>query len=257
MGRLGSPLFPQMLIQKPRHLTEAVLSFANEITLVADVAAPLLDFALMWVQSNSSLDFIISQSFPPSWCSLHRPVLSLQETRSHWVYSAIDPLEPDGQPVCCHSGCGRENLDPETLSKKVKIRCIFCRSICEVKVTQVDIRTPLGRKGLLKVPFPTSQAWTEWTFQQGPKSPSTGEGSKPANKPSQGKGRRRRGGAPKQGEGQHGRVGVPDQGHHGNSGPAPLPQLTVAAPPSSSQDEPHKHQRKRRRLDNNSSAQQT
>ena len=154
MGMLDPPLSITMLTDTTRHCADAVLSFSNEITLVARVAAPLLDFTSAWARSNSSYDFLIAQTFPPSWCSLHRPVISLPSPAGHWVYSAVNPLEPDGYPVTCHRGCGRDSLDPATTSRKVKITCLLCRSSCEVKLTDVDGWTPLGRKEIVKVPFP-------------------------------------------------------------------------------------------------------
>ena len=151
-----------------RHCADAILSFAQEITLVASVAAPLLDFASTWVQSGSDYEFIIARAFPPTWCSLHRPVLSRPDPVSHWVYSGIDPLEPDGYPVVCHRGCGREHLDPSIPSKTVKIRCILCHSTCEVNATKVNARTTLGRMGIHKVKFPTTRAVTDWSPPKGP-----------------------------------------------------------------------------------------
>ena len=105
-GCVTSPLSCQILTHNGRHCAEAVLSFSNKITLVGSVAALVLDFAAAWVQSSSEYDFLVAQTFPPSWCSLHRPVLSLGDPASHWVYSAVDPLEPNGSPVFCHWGCG-------------------------------------------------------------------------------------------------------------------------------------------------------
>ena len=151
-----------VLIYDTRHCADAVLSFANEVTLVARVTAPLLDFVSIWAQSSSDYDFIVAQAFPPSWCSLHRPVLSQQNPVRHSVYAAIDPLEPDGCPVICHRGCGREHLEPTVLSQKVKIKCILCQSTCEVKVTDGKVRTTLGRKDIYKAMFPRNRALTNW-----------------------------------------------------------------------------------------------
>lgn len=53
MGKLGHTPFFQTLTCMARQCTDAILSFSNEITLVGSVAAPLLDFASLWVQSNS------------------------------------------------------------------------------------------------------------------------------------------------------------------------------------------------------------
>ena len=190
-----------------RHCADAVLSFSHEITLVASVAAPLLDFASTWAQSSSDYDFIIARAFPPSWCSLHRPVLSRPDPASHSVYSAIDPLEPDGCPVICHRGCGCEHLDPTTISQKVKVKCILCCSTCEVKVTEVNGRTHLGRRNILKVVFPAKRAETNWAPPKEPRRrENTGateeagtreaRGRQPTGNPSQA--RRGRGGVPLQ-----------------------------------------------------------
>ena len=135
--------------------------------MVSRVVAPLLDFASTWVQSISDYDFIIAQTFPPAWCSIHRPVLSRPDPVNHMVYSAIDPLEPDGHPVFCHRGCGRDNLQPAVRSQGVKVKCILCHSTCEVKGTEVDTRTPLGQKGIHKVGFPPDHAVTDWTPPKG------------------------------------------------------------------------------------------
>ena len=162
-GYVTSPPSCHILTHSGRHCAEAVLSFSNEITLVGSVAAPVLDFAAAWVQSSSGYDFLVAKTFPPSWCSLHRPVLSLGNPVSHWVYSAVDPLEPNGSPVFCHWGCGREHLDPNPTSQMVKITCKQCRSTCKVKVTGVGARTALSRKNISKVEFPAIQAKAEWS----------------------------------------------------------------------------------------------
>jgi hypothetical protein len=163
LGMYDHVAIPHPLTPGTRHCAEAVLSFSNEVTLVGSIGAPLLDFAAAWAESNSDYDFIIARTFPPSWCSLHRPVISLRSPASHWVYSGIDPLEPDGLPVRCHRGCGLHNLDPCQTSRKVKITCRSCHSTCEVGVTEVSSRTALGRREILKVAFPPPDAETNWT----------------------------------------------------------------------------------------------
>lgn len=246
MGKQGASPLPQMLTHVARHCADAVLSFSNEITLVASVAVPLLEFVSIWVQSNCDYDFIASQSFPPSWCSLRRPVISLPNPRGDWVYSAIDPLEPDGELVFCHNNCGRENLDPETLSKKVKIKCTLCGSTCEVKKTEKDHRTPLGRKEMIKVQFPQTRAMTSWKPPPAPQDPATGEGQTgPRKEQAQ---------QSKKGSSQGRRAGrVQVQRPEASSEPSPLPLPTAMPPPSSTQAGVRKpHKNKRRRLDDKS-----
>ena len=242
MGECGAIPVPQILTHGARHCADAVLSFSNEITLVGGIAAPLLDFVSMWVQSNSDYDFIIGQTFPPTWCSLRRPVLSLQATMSHWVYTAIDPLEPDGHPVICQNGCGRENLDPDAQSKKVRIKCLLCQSTCEVKVSEIDSRTPLGRKGIMKAQFPPTQAKTSWISPGSLQGPSTDKQRKPPKK--------------KPFQHQHSRGGAPVQRPQDNREPSTSSQLQAPPPPTSSTSSsnvaPTRHQHKRRRLGNDS-----
>ena len=162
-GMLGPTHIPHVLTHVTRHCADAVLSLSNEITLVASVAAPLLDFASIWAWSNSGYDFLVSQAFPPSWCSLHRPVISLPNPVSYSVYSAIDPLEPNGSPIRCHRGCGCDNLHPNVIGQRVKVKCLLCRSTCEVNTSESKARTAPGRKGIQKAAFPTTWAETDWT----------------------------------------------------------------------------------------------
>ena len=162
MGMIHPPTHYHVLTHNTRHCADAILSFSNEVTLVSRVSAPLFDFAAIWAQSCSDYDFIIAQAFPPSWCSIHRPVLSRQDPVRHSVYAAIDPLEPDGRLVFCHRGCGREHLEPVATSQKVKIKCLLCRSTCEVGETEVKGRTSLSQKGIYKTDFPVKRAETNW-----------------------------------------------------------------------------------------------
>ena len=242
MGECGAIPVPQILTHGARHCADAVLSFSNEITLVAGIAAPLLDFVLMWVQSNSDYDFIIGQTFPPTWCSLCRPVLSLQATKSHWVYSAIDLLEPDGHPVISQNGCDHENLDPDTQSKKVRIKYLLCQSTCGVKVTEIDTQTPLGRKGIMKVLFPQTQAKTSWISPESLQGPSTDKQRKPPKK--------------KPSQHQHSRGGAPVQRPRDDREPNTSSQLQAPPPPTSSTSSPNvvptHHQHKWRRHGNDS-----
>jgi len=202
--------------------------------LVGSVAGPLLDFASLWVQSNSGYDFIVSKTFPPSWCSVHRPVISQPNPIRHMVYSAVDPLEPDGHPVFCHWGCGRENLDPNTCHRKVKIKCTLCNSTCEVKKTDDDARTPHGRKDIIKVAFPPTRALAAWNPPEDPKNPAKDDKSKPGKK--------------KQ-KARRGRGGVPTQTFHDSRPNTPQP-IPVAHTTSSPHDITHPgHQAKRRRLE--------
>lgn len=217
----GPTTSSHLLIRDTSHCAEAILSLSNEITLVGSVAAPLLDFASTWAQSNSSYDFIIARAFPPSWCSLHRPVISLRDPMSHWVYSAIDPLEPNGQLVLCHRGCGRDNLQPTVITQTVKIRCIHCQSTCEVRATAVDARTPIGRSGILKVAFPTQQAETNWN-------PPRGQGKSGAA--GQGDGKIARGRRPKRNLSQA--QADPMQRPQAHSVPRRLPSQTLLPHPS-------------------------
>jgi len=201
----------------------------------------------IWVQSHCDYDFIVAWAFPPSWCSLCCPVLSLSNPCSHWVYLAVNPLEPNGQLVFCYSSCGHESLDPDVLSKKVKIKCLLCGSTCEVKVTEKDSQTPLSRKDMIKVQFPQTWAMTSWKLPQAPQDPGTDEEltsppkehmKQPKNNSSWGK---------------HGRGRVQVQRPEVNSKPNPLPLLTAMPPCSSTQGVVHQcHQIKWWRLIDNS-----
>ena len=136
----------------------------------------------MWVQSRSDYDFLAAQAFPHTCCSLHWPVILWPDPLTHSVYSAIDPLESDGHPVLCRKGCGHDNLTPEVLSTKVKIRCLMCHSTCEAKLMKVDAYISLQRKDIHKASFPTTQAGTNL------RSPSIGRQDRlQKNIPSQGR----------------------------------------------------------------------
>ena len=156
-------LLPEDVNIASSHCADAVLSFSNNITIVSDVALPLANFALRWVQSNSDYDTIVASAFTPSWASLHRPVLSRLPS-THTLYIGVDPLEPNGQLIRCHQGCGREFLEHDRQKKLLKVECKFCGSQGEMKPPSILPGTILGRKFLLKVEYPQLPAKMVWKF---------------------------------------------------------------------------------------------
>lgn len=147
------------------HCAEAMLSLSNQTTVISNVMFPVTAFVKQWVQTNSTFDSIVARTMPPEWASKHLPVLS--QGTVHHLYKAFDPLEPKGEVVICHRGCGIENRKWDTRGTTIKITCRSCNSTCIIPKEKPDSSSVLGSHGLVKVAYPVQQAKTTWLFNTG------------------------------------------------------------------------------------------
>ena len=145
-----------------RHCAEGVLSFANEKTIVGDIAGVLANFAAAWAQTNSDFDSLVAMTMPPSWTRRHLPVISTR--LGHVLYIDYNPLEPEGKVVRCPVDCekGYATRSPHTKTFTY-VTCLNCNLSCTVKhATPPDRRSMLGRAGIVKAPFPRPLIHFEW-----------------------------------------------------------------------------------------------
>ena len=153
--------------RSPRHRAEAILSFANKTTVVSQITAKLLDFAVHWTQTPSDYDVLVAKTMTAEWAQMHLPVLS--QGGEHHLYTAYSHIEPEGKPVICHSsGCGVENRVWEMLRPGTcRIRCLECRSTAVAKrIAELDTKTVLGRREFLKVHYPLEPARLQWRYNE-------------------------------------------------------------------------------------------
>lgn len=128
--------------------------------VVTDVMLQVTGFVMEWVRTQSSYDTIVAKTMPADWASKHLPVLS--HGTIHHLYKGFNVLEPNGQAIQCHRGCGVENRKWEIKATTVKIECRGCDSICHVAKQDLDTSTLLGSRGLIRVNYPIGQASTTW-----------------------------------------------------------------------------------------------
>jgi hypothetical protein len=145
-----------------RHCADAVLSLSNRKTVVGTVASVSAEFMARWVQSPSDYDYLIASTMPYSWVTAHRPVLSTHQ-HGHVLYSNFTFREPNGMVVVCHSNC-TQPPDYHPTKNNVRFTCYECNSRCTTGKYVTDRTTTLGRKSLIKVPYPQLQYPTEWKF---------------------------------------------------------------------------------------------
>jgi len=150
------PLYTFQALTDIRHCADAVLSLANDSTVVGEVATGLADFAARWVQSPSSYNLLVANQLKRDWVTAHRPVLSTKPD-THILYTGFSYLEPRGQFVVCPGGCC--DLRYRSNKNTIRIICDPCRLRCSIHKTvfHVDSATPLGRVSILKVSFPQTQ----------------------------------------------------------------------------------------------------
>jgi len=143
-----------------RHCADAVVSLANDVTLVSEVASNLAEFITRWIQSASDIDTIVGSTFPAKWARDHQPVVSTRDC-GHTLYTKFDVKEPNGQLVLCHRMCGSE-MRAKPGKENVRFTCYKCMSRCSVPRLEPDLRTYLGRRDLIRTAYPQAQFPTEW-----------------------------------------------------------------------------------------------
>lgn len=145
----------------PRHCADALLSMANNNTVVGQIASALADFASLWVQSPSSYDFLIGHTMRGDWTATHKPVLSMAGV--HTLYTTFKISEPDGKLVICHRSCGAA-IKAKVRKNNVRFTCSACGSTCSTQKFTSNKATLLGHYGLVKTAFPQEQYPTEWAL---------------------------------------------------------------------------------------------
>jgi hypothetical protein len=143
---------------------DAVLSFARGPTLVGDISGVVSSFAMLWAQSPSDYDFLISQSMMTDWVYQHMPVLSRHQT-GHILYTKFSLYEPRGMLVLCHRRC-KEGVSGRAHGDEVQYECDGCKSRCVTPKLLSSRDTTLGRRALVKTTYPQEQWGTEWKLSQ-------------------------------------------------------------------------------------------
>ena len=153
------------------HDAEAVLSLANNATVVGDVAATLADIISTWARTGSNFDTIISCVVHGDWALYHRLVISRRregnaDKSDHTLYTGYSPMEPNGQLVRCHRGCGGENMSAEPQGPTFRITCRGCGSWCFVTSVAKEKSSIPGSAGIVKANYPQKQAMTQWVLNE-------------------------------------------------------------------------------------------
>lgn len=139
-----------------RHEADAILSFAQDSTVVGDISTDVVKFALNWTTTRSDYDHLIARTFKDEWVEVHRPVIS-RGAEDHTLYTRHSYLSPDGVPLSCPRGHDFIRLVPNVQPNKVVVTCKKCKSRCEVPRAEPDKQTELGRQNIIKIPFGTAE----------------------------------------------------------------------------------------------------
>ena len=169
------------------HCADAVLSLANQMAIVADVSATLLDFVACWVQTSSDYDVLVANTVGRDWARKHMPVLSRHgndptrytvfipgtpgasvpitsrhEQDDHILYTPFSLGQPAGRAVLCHLRCGQEVQNKQG-NLFVRLICKGCGSWGSIDQFKTDQTTMLGKYGLVAVKYPQDQHPVDWT----------------------------------------------------------------------------------------------
>ena len=142
---------------------DAVLSFANQTTLVSMVMTHLTEFLVLWTQTPSDYERLISRTFPSDWAASRLPVLSRKGT--HVLYTGYQVTQPNGGTLVC-PGCEGvwENRGWKVHDKRVRVFCRLCDSTCDIDKVVSDTKDMLEQQGLVKVEFPPERINANWAF---------------------------------------------------------------------------------------------
>jgi hypothetical protein len=162
--KILSPAVTNSLIVYASHCADAVLSFANNLTLVGDIASALTDFSTRWVQTPSDYDFLVAGTMSADWCLKHQPVLS-RNGQGHFLYSKFNIGRPGGMLVMCHLRCGKL-VKSRDIGKVVQYTCTKCDSRCTTERILTDQETTLGRCALVKAEYPLRLYPAEWRLSK-------------------------------------------------------------------------------------------
>ena len=142
---------------------DTILSFANKSTLVSRIMTTLTEFTIAWVQSPSEYDFLIARTVRDDWAAMNLPVISQRGT--HHLYTGYHVMEPAGQVLICPYDCSIENRNWDSTKKKdILIECRRCKGSCTLPRVELDSKTLLGSRRIIKVKFPPPRIAIPWTF---------------------------------------------------------------------------------------------
>ena len=153
-----------MLICPPRcisHCADAVISLANNATVVGDVGTTITQFVTRWVQTPSDYDFLVATTMTKDWIHRHQPVISRHST-GHQLYSRFSVESPRGMRVLCHRRECNQVLKYRIHGEQVHISCPGCGSKCRIPKFVTDSGHVLGRAGIVRVVYPPPEFPTEW-----------------------------------------------------------------------------------------------
>jgi hypothetical protein len=156
----------QPLIQC-RHCADAVISFSNPATVVSRVATTLAECTARWVQSTSDYDEIFAATMTSDWATWNKPVISRPGV-GHTLYTGYDIRHPDGRVPRCPSKCGLP-FDRKINPKSVRLTCPKCGRKTHVPKVKSNFDTPLGRRNIVKTPFPDEPLMLRWEVPNSPR----------------------------------------------------------------------------------------
>lgn len=151
---------------RPRHCADAVLSLSNRITVVGDVASPLVEFITKWIQTPSGYDVLFARTIPTHWARAHKLVLSrrIDGKPYHELYTAFDVTEPNRELARCHQGCGIESRVSAARGSRIEISCLKCGSSSLITKVKEDTSTVIGAASLVKTPYLPGRAPIQWRY---------------------------------------------------------------------------------------------
>ena len=141
---------------------DAVLSFANQATVVSEVMHTVGEFLLHWTRTPSSYDVLVSTTITTEWAARHRPVIS--KNGVHTLYTGFHITQPSGSCVICPGCNGVENRHWKVFGSGIKVKCFRCQSECFIPRVVCDAQDILERKGVCKTTFPQVRFNADWKF---------------------------------------------------------------------------------------------
>jgi len=179
-------LSPSYFLTRISHNADAVLSLANNATVVSEVSAKLLDLVAYWVQTFSDYDILIPKVMTCDWAKEHMPVLSRHGHNparyttfisgdppapipitsapgqdDHILFTKFNFGQPGGRVVLCHERCDQEVL-PKQTKAGVRMECVGCGSKCTIPQFKTTQTTPLERHAFVAVKYPQDQYPAVW-----------------------------------------------------------------------------------------------
>ena len=113
-------------LHTPSHCADAVVSLANNMTVVGEVATVLVDFTVQWVQLPSNYDFLVASTIDKKWALQHRLVIS-RKGHGYILYTKYLYQEPHGQLIFCPSQYITE-IHAKTAKNGFRLICGKCNA---------------------------------------------------------------------------------------------------------------------------------